>query len=332
MRVGLLLPFRDETGKLMRMDGVLGAARRIEEAGFDGIWLPDHLPLPGDAIRDRGDPLMYLALASSVTRRVELGTCIFAVPIRTKFDVAQRFYSLETLAPRRFTVGVGTGSQTMEYEANGIDWDGRFRRMRDHMAGLRQLVEGAPIEEPSLLRPEGRTEEELKRFGERRVGEQHTWPMEIGMPRLVLGAWASDVQLRRAVAEYDGWMASAGPGSAVDGWRSGLGDSISRYRDLGGTRALCSTIWTDLSARSRRLGDGDAFDLRCGPEEAAERLAQLAELGYDDALVWPVGSFGRHESDWYGWSEENLALIRSLVPPDPRGPVSTPGVLGRAGD
>ncbi|MBT5666779.1 MAG: hypothetical protein HOJ06_15675 [Rhodospirillaceae bacterium] len=59
----------------------------------------------------------------------------------------------------------------------------------------------------------------------------------------------------------------------------------------------------DLTADGTTLSDNDHLDLRCGPEEAAERLNILAEIGFDDAVV-TVTDF----------SEEHLAAVRALRP------------------
>jgi hypothetical protein len=44
-------------------------------------------------------------------------------------------------------------------------------------------------------------------------------------------------------------------------------------------------VRVDLSAPRRPLAQDGPFELICGPEEAADRLGILADLGYDDALL-----------------------------------------------
>jgi alkanesulfonate monooxygenase SsuD/methylene tetrahydromethanopterin reductase-like flavin-dependent oxidoreductase (luciferase family) len=133
MRLGVYLPVQDGTGRWLNGAEVAAQARTYEAAEIDSGWLGDHLPLPGDAGRNLPDPFMWLLLAAQATTDLELGTCAFCVPLRTPYDVAQRLYSLQTLFPDRFTIGVATGSQEREYEANGLVWEERFSRMHDHM-------------------------------------------------------------------------------------------------------------------------------------------------------------------------------------------------------
>jgi hypothetical protein len=87
---------------------------------------------------------------------------------------------------------------------------------------------------------------------------------------------------------------------------------LKRYRDLGGKRAMISSVMVDLTAPESHLADGEPFNLRCGPESAAERLGKLADMGYDDVLLVKAEP-GRmlYEADL---DEEYLTLLRSLLP------------------
>ena len=104
----------------------------------------------------------------------------------------------------------------------------------------------------------------------------------------------------RAAREYDGWLAS---GRYTHGL-SGLAEGIRRYREAGGRRALIATVHIDLSAPTRSLAEDGPFDLLCGPEEAADRLRRVAELGYDDVLLTkPINQ-----------TEQDLIEMRALLP------------------
>src|ERR1700742_805197 len=108
MRVGVTLPFLDLEGELIDGQGIRERSRMIEAADLESIWMADHLPLPGEHGRDRPDPLMYLLLSAMATDHVELGTCVLNVPTRVNpWELGQRFYTLETLAKGRFTLGLG---------------------------------------------------------------------------------------------------------------------------------------------------------------------------------------------------------------------------------
>lgn len=275
MRLGVYLPFKDRAGQWLDAAQLAARARMYEEAGVDSAWIGDHLPLPGETGYDWPDPFLWLMVAAAATETLQLGTCVFCVPLRTPYDVVQRLYTLERLAPDRFTIGVGTGSQEREYEANGLDWQERFGRMRDHMRTIR----GA----------------------------------EVDIPALVLGSWFSEPQIRRAAGEYDGWMASASPGTRFGGWRKVLTEGIERYRSFGGERAMVVNVVTDLSVPTTPLSEDGFFSLRCDSGEAARRVQWLADLGYDEVVLRPTKP-GTNLYDEADLTLEELMAIRALVP------------------
>lgn len=299
MRIGINVPFRGQDRRLLDASGVARRAAMVEAAGLDGIWLGDHLTA------SRPDPLAYLLVAAQATSQVEVGTAIYVIPLRERYDLAQRFVTLQTLAPGRFTFGVGTGSSQREYELVGKSFDDRFRLLAEDMAVIRAVCDGRPNDLPGQPR------------------EGPLWGEEVGRARFVLGAWHSEAQLRRAALDYDGWMASAGGLTRVGGWKN-MGESIKRYRDLGGTRALIATVNINLRAPTTKPGDEDPFFLECGPEAATERLQYAESLGYDDVIVHktdpsrPVAGMGY----MHDFTAEELEEIRSLIPKDTRSPVA----------
>jgi alkanesulfonate monooxygenase SsuD/methylene tetrahydromethanopterin reductase-like flavin-dependent oxidoreductase (luciferase family) len=322
MRIGLWLSLVDSGGALLDGHAVVRRAQMIEAAGIDGAWLGDHTPIPGDTDRDLPDPLLYLAICSLATSpALELGTSIYSLPLRNKYDVAQRFYTLETIAKGRFTLGVGTGSQKVEYEANGLAWDDRFRRLADHMAGIRAIFAGEPVgplyrQHPALDDP--RTPVVL----DPAVDRGTPWAAQVGPPRIALGSWHSPRQLRRAAREYDGWLASASPGAQFGGWRKVLSESIKIYRDFGGRRAIAATVAADFWGPHVPLTDEGVFTLFCSPAEATERLGMLESLGFDDVLlILSNRSLATNRTGLarrYDFTTEDLEQIRALLPKDNR--------------
>jgi alkanesulfonate monooxygenase SsuD/methylene tetrahydromethanopterin reductase-like flavin-dependent oxidoreductase (luciferase family) len=322
MRIGMWLPLVDSVGVLLDGHAIVKRAQMIEAAGLDGAWLGDHTPIPGDVDRDLPDPLLYLAIcALGTSPALELGTCIYSLPLRNKYDAAQRFYTLETIAKGRFTLGLGTGSQKTEYDANGLDWQSRFSRMADHMAGTRQIFAGKPVgplyrQHPALDDPG------TPIVLDPAVDRGTPWAAQVGPPRFALGSWHSPRQLRIAATEYDGWLASASPGSQFGGWRKVLTESINTYRDLGGRRAIAATVGADFWGPHVPLTDDGVFSLFCSPTEAVERLAILESLGFDDVILALMNrSVARDRKGLarrYDFMSEDLEQIRSLLPKDGR--------------
>ena len=116
---------------------------------------------------------------------------------------------------------------------------------------------------------------------------------------------------------YEGWMCSGSFGhSKAKGDEttfSSLEDKLRQFRDMGGKRALISSVMIDLNGPNTRLADEEPFNLRCGPEAAAERLARLDEMGYDDILLVKRDSskqLSLYEDDF---TREELEAIRGLL-------------------
>jgi hypothetical protein len=140
-----------------------------------------------------------------------------------------------------------------------------------------------------------------------------TLAQKIGSPRFLLGTWRSPRQLTRAAATYDGWLASAGPGTLEGGWKKVFTDSMGIFRDAGGTRALVSTMLVDHEAATRPLATDGAFELIGGPAAITERLGILDDLGFDDVILSPWDS---ERTKGRQLTPELLALLRSLYPLD----------------
>ncbi len=76
-------------------EGFAAAVDRLEAAGVDSLWLPEHVY--GPAV----EPFTGLAFALSRTRRLKAGTGISVLPGRHPALVAKQLASLAGLAPRR---------------------------------------------------------------------------------------------------------------------------------------------------------------------------------------------------------------------------------------
>jgi alkanesulfonate monooxygenase SsuD/methylene tetrahydromethanopterin reductase-like flavin-dependent oxidoreductase (luciferase family) len=255
VRLGISLPTRQADGSAPTILQLQRRAQLLERLGFDGIWMGESIgrvewPVP--------DVLGWLTAAATATQRIEVGTAILQVPLRHPAELAQRLMTLHALSGGRFSAGLGSGSTQADFDAVGVPYADRFRILAEALPTMRALMRGE------------------------RVGGAHVapWSDTNGGPPILIGSWHSGVWVKRAAQEYDGWIASG----YFTGFRQ-LGEGIRRFRDAGGKRALVGTIVVDLKAESRPLDEDGRFDLVCGPEEAADRLRRLADLGYDDALL-----------------------------------------------
>ena len=298
MRLGIHLPVVGSDGRSLTATQVMDRARMIEEAGFNSAWLGDH-------IVGRPDALQPLLLAAAATEKLEVGTAILQTPLRNPVELAQRFLTLHALTQGRFTAGVGSGSAQRSFDAinEPEKFESRFAIFKKDLETMRALAKGEEVDGTAL----------------------NPLPGSEGGPPFVIGAWASGIWVKKAAREYEGWMTSGGRTNLKN-----LGEGIRRYRDAGGKRAMVATILCDLSmpegdlpedspelhgdlnAIGRRYSPENGFTLLCGPKSASKRLHQLAELGYDDALL-----VMRTPHYVYGdMTTADLKTMRDLIPRD----------------
>lgn len=239
MRLGAAIPFAGFAGAPIEGDHFAVGAAMLERLGFASLWCFDAV--------GRGfmlpDPLMGLAIAASVTERAELGTAILQLPIRNTPELAHRIFTLHLVASGRLLLGVGPGSTQDDFRLFGGDYQGRMARFAQQFSALRECFETGCCDGVDL-RP---------------------WPAALGGPQLLVGAWRG-AWVERAAAEAQGWIASA-----LYNDDATLADTIARYRDAGGTRAIVSSV---------QVGDELAATV--------DRLAGFAELGFDDAVVFDM--------------------------------------------
>jgi alkanesulfonate monooxygenase SsuD/methylene tetrahydromethanopterin reductase-like flavin-dependent oxidoreductase (luciferase family) len=250
-RIGISLPAGGRSGPALEAQSLAEAARRIEEAGFESIWAFDAI--------SRGfllaDPLTALSVAATVTRRVELGTGVLQVPLRNPVELAQRVLTAHLVSGGRLRLGVGAGSTAADFEALGLDYASRFRRLDESLAIMRRLWAGERVGRASL---------------------EPVWPAALGGPPVLIGSWAGSRWIERAAREFDGWVGSG----ARSSWRL-LREGIARFRDLGGRGAVVTNVVAPESVRDRlhrlrQLGFDDIVLVTQGHD--GEHLRELRAL------------------------------------------------------
>ena len=76
---------------------------------------------------------------AAVTERVRFSTKILIAPLRPAAVLAKTLATMDVLSQGRLEVGVGTGWQREEYEAAGVPWTERGRRLTDTIAACKTL-------------------------------------------------------------------------------------------------------------------------------------------------------------------------------------------------
>ena len=219
---------------------IVDYARRIEAAGFPGIWVGDLLGRGRPTL----DPLVALATLCSVTDRVELGIAVLQVPLRHPVELAHRVQSVQMLSGNRLRLGVGSGSTRADFELLGADYDRRFRTLMSSLDTMRAAWAGRTVNGGALS----------------------PWPGCEGGPPILLGAWRNPRWITYAAKECQGWT----PSGRFSRWED-LEAGMRVYRDAGGDNAVLANVAIDLAERaeSASLAQVANVSLICPPDEAA---------------------------------------------------------------
>lgn len=88
---------------------VVEIARDAEAAGWDGVFVWDHVQWSADQ-PDVHDPWVLLGAIAQVTERVRIGTLVTPLPRRRPWVLAKQLTTLDHLSGGRAVLGVGLGA------------------------------------------------------------------------------------------------------------------------------------------------------------------------------------------------------------------------------
>jgi len=145
MRIGLLLPHFSNEGTWERL---IGYASRIEDLGFDSVWVRDNVGYRGHAFELPGnrfvDPFMTLSAVAARTEQIRLGTAV-AGPFRHPLVTAQLVGSLSWISRGRFELGFAPGGMPGAFEALGLPFDARVDLWRESLEIILAFRAGGPV-------------------------------------------------------------------------------------------------------------------------------------------------------------------------------------------
>lgn len=271
MRIGAKVP---NSGPLPERFGIGAMAAELEAAGFESLWVSDHIVLP-ETIDSRYpfaedgratwatdtpyfDAMIALALIAQATERATIGTAVLVLPLRQPVVFAKQAASIDVASGGRLALGVGAGWLEEEFDALNVPYAGRGRRLDEWMAITRACWTGTPAAASSDL--------------------YDLPPGVLCLPRpahpvpLLVGGH-SGAALRRAGRTGDGWLAQQSlPGLAP----SELEEPIATMR------AAASEVERDPAALRVVLRIVESAGRS---EELAPRLPELAAAGVDEIIV-----------------------------------------------
>jgi alkanesulfonate monooxygenase SsuD/methylene tetrahydromethanopterin reductase-like flavin-dependent oxidoreductase (luciferase family) len=146
LRIGIQTIHRrtepDDAPWAPRIDELVDLVKLIDDSGYDSLWVGDHISFPVAIL----DPLLQLAQAAVVSRRLTLGTSVLLLPLRHPTPVAKQVITLDHLTEGRFILGVGVGGEfPREYAACDVPHNQRGARLAEGVTVLRKFFFGQPV-------------------------------------------------------------------------------------------------------------------------------------------------------------------------------------------
>ena len=152
MKVGLHIP---QVGPVARPENIAPFALAAEEAGFDSLWVFDHVVLQKDQESkypyspdgkmgfnpqlDFLEPLTLLTYLAAITSRVQLGTSVLVLPMRHPVLHAKILATMDRLSNGRVILGAGVGWWKQEFEVLDVPFEKRGKRMDECLTLMRSL-------------------------------------------------------------------------------------------------------------------------------------------------------------------------------------------------
>ena len=146
MKFGLLFrpqdpPNAEHIGQ--RWQEILAAGQVAEEAGWDGLFVPEHHMMPDAYLPSPWAPLGALA---ALTSRVDIGTTVHLLPFEHPVHVAEHSAMVDVLSGGRLKLGVGLGAFPPEFEFFGLNSKTQVSRFEESIEVLQRLWAGETLD------------------------------------------------------------------------------------------------------------------------------------------------------------------------------------------
>src|ERR687895_1781240 len=148
MKVGLMLPLgeNERLGRTLPFGHLRAMAVAADEHGLDSVWGADHLIFRDeDGTQGIQESWTVLTAVAAVTRRVQIGPLVLALPFRNPALTAKMAAALDEVSGGRLVLGVGCGWHQPEFDAFGYPFDHRVGRFEEAMEILAPLVRNGHV-------------------------------------------------------------------------------------------------------------------------------------------------------------------------------------------
>ena len=298
---------------LPTIDELVSLVSLVDRCDFDSLWAGDHISFPVPIF----DPMLQLAQAAVVSRRLILGTSVLLLPLRHPTPVAKQVISLDHLTEGRLILGVGVGGEfPREYAACGVPLNERGARLAEGVQVLRKFFTGDAVSHRGRF------------YGPFDDVPMRPPPRQAGGPPIWF-AGRKDPALRRIGRLGDGYLAYV---ITPDMYRAALDTIGAAARQAGRTpltfgtghllfTRLDSTYETALDRATETLSVRYAMDFRkaaaryCAlgtPEMVAERIREFHAAGVRHVALDLLGPYEERQQQIEWFATGVLPLLRDL--------------------
>jgi len=278
LKIGLYIPNGAGymSGGIHTWSDILGFARAAETAGFDSLWVADHMifRMEGETeTQGRWECWTLLSALAAVTKTVQIGPLVSCMSFRNPALLAKIGETVDEISHGRLVMAVGAGWHEPEYTAYGFAYDHRASRFEDSFAILQELLRTGASDFKGVY----------ERVEHCEIMPRGPRPNRIP---LIIGTNGERL-LKLAASHADGWNTTwiAAPAElrplaeAVDAACAAIG------RDPG-TLSRSACIYVDLPHRVRRFPRPEPVLPARSPEEIAELMHAYAAAGLDHVMIW----------------------------------------------
>ena len=165
---------------------------KMEEMGFDSLWVWDHILLGVEPNFPVFDSLTLLTAIAARTKKIKLATGILVLPLRNPVVLAKQLSSMDQLSDGRLLMAMAAGWYKREFDAVGVPFKERGNIMDENLDILKRfwtedMVKG---EWPHHKIP---------------AGVMYPKPVQKPRPPILIGGYVDRV-LKRAATAGDGWL------------------------------------------------------------------------------------------------------------------------------
>ena len=152
MSIGFMMPIseRHTFGATPRFRDIVEMARVAEDAGYDTVWIADHLIVrlehEGNVARGVWEGWTTLAALAASTSKINIGMLVSCAGWRNPGIVAKMAENVDEISDGRLILGLGAGWHEPDYTMFGLPFDHRVSRFEDAIRIIAPLLKQGTVD------------------------------------------------------------------------------------------------------------------------------------------------------------------------------------------